>query len=791
MSRPARFLKSLERLLGLVLCLAAAPAFALAEAAQPLLRVGVVLLPPYAMRDNRTQALKGANVEVMNRIAARLKLPLAWQTFPDLASLEAAAKAGEIDAAPGLVQTPAGLALWLYSEPYFRIPHKVVGPKGTKGSVDLEQLPLSDRVALPAHDALVKFITDNYPVLRREPVATERIGLRRLIAGSAEYAIADEAELNILMREPEFSGLAIVGDTGYTQLLRIASRKDRPELNALIDRALAGVPPPELDVIYARWIRPPYPRLADSTRFWARIALLFLLLFVAATIVGLWQKRQRQALEDKLAATRHELDARAAAGEALQLTQFSVDHSTVGILWVNWDSRIRYANRAAESMLGFKGGALLGQPLAELQPELDMDRWLGLWKQVRAEALVGFETDCRHADGHWLPVDVSLSHLRFGDTEYLVAFLTDETEKRRARAALEESEARLAGIAANVPGLVFRLERAGAAADARLAFLSEASLALVGYPATQLLDHARGLAALVHPDDLADYEKSWRAALVSQDNWQWQGRIRTRAGSVRWADLKASARRFDDGRVVWDGILWDISANKESELGLADSRAQLRELSAHLESVREEEKARIAREVHDELGQVLTVLKLETSMCEFAHAEHDAALAARLHTMKKLIDQTFAIVRDVATALRPPILDAGIGSAIEWQARRFEARTQIPVLVSVPETPVKLSDAKAVGLFRILQEALTNVLRHADAHTVVMRLAVAADNLVLTVADDGRGFAPDTARAGFGLVGIRERAMMLGGTLAIESTPGEGTTLTLTVPLDPPEGDPP
>ncbi|MCA4046065.1 sensor histidine kinase, partial [Pseudomonas aeruginosa] len=191
------------------------------------------------------------------------------------------------------------------------------------------------------------------------------------------------------------------------------------------------------------------------------------------------------------------------------------------------------------------------------------------------------------------------------------------------------------------------------------------------------------------------------------------------------------------------------------------------------------------REVHDELGQVLTVLKLETSMCELAYADAQEGLRERLGNMKKLIAQLFQLVRDVATALRPPILDAGIGSAVEWQARRFEARTQIPCLVEVPENSPQLVDAKAIGLFRILQEALTNVMRHAEAHTVQLRLLREGDELCLSVSDDGRGFDVATVGRGssFGLVGMRERVLMMGGTLDIDSAPGEGTTLSVRIPL--------
>ena len=140
-------------------------------------------------------------------------------------------------------------------------------------------------------------------------------------------------------------------------------------------------------------------------------------------------------------------------------------------------------------------------------------------------------------------------------------------------------------------------------------------------------------------------------------------------------------------------------------------------------------------------------------------------------------------MRDVATALRPPILDAGIGSAVEWQARRFEAHAD-SCLVEVPENSPQLVDAKAIGLFRILQEALTNVMRHAEAHTVQLRLLREGDELCLSVSDDGRGFDVATVGRGssFGLVGMRERVLMMGGTLDIDSAPAS-TTLSVRIPL--------
>ncbi|HCV37657.1 MAG TPA: histidine kinase [Pseudomonas sp.] len=751
------------------------------------LRVGLVLQAPYAQFDRRLQQLYGANVELVNWLGQALGLDLTWRNFTDQASLEHALQAGEIDFAPGLTQTPASLRLWLFSDPYMRVPQLVVGARTGAMSVELEKLDAQTRVAVRMPSVLADYLRGNYSGLNVQGVPSEREALQWVVGGQASYAVLDEAQLSRLSRENEFAELVVVGDIGLPQLLRVGSRRDWPMLADVLERGLQAMPAKALEQLHQRWLQPKYPRLSESPGFWQNLALLFgmLLLCTVATLV--WQRRQQRQLERSLLATRESLTERQGREEALRLSQFAIDQSTVGILWVNWDSHVRYANHAVEAMLGYAEAELLERPLSDFEPNLSMDRWLELWKAARAGdgGARQFETQCRRADGSLLPVELSLSFLRFRDAEYLVVYLADVTERHRALAALRESEARLKGIAGNVPGLVFRLEPAPAEGEPEFPYISEGSEALVGYTPAQIQHPLMGLRNLVHPDDRADYHQVQDLAIASDQDWSWQGRILTRQGEQRWADIKASARRLPNGRVAWDGIVWDITQGKRAELALAQSQEQLRELSAHLESVREEEKARIAREVHDELGQMLTVLKLEVSMCELAFADLDPGLHERLGSMKRLIAQLFQLVRDVATALRPPILDAGIASAIEWQARRFEARTQIPCLVQVPDNLPALSDAKAIGLFRILQEALTNVMRHAQAHSVEIELVREDGQLRMTVSDDGTGFRRDQPRpASFGLVGVRERVLMLGGSMALDSEPGEGTSLSVTIPLE-------
>ncbi len=753
-------------------------------------RIGVVMTSPYAEYDPRQRRLSGFNVQFMERVAAGLGVELQWHRFVDEAALEKAMRADEIDLAPGLRQTREGLRVWRYSDPFLRVPRLIIGDLDGPRAIDLERLDSDDVIALEGPGPVADYMRSNYPSQPVLEVASQFEALRQLLEARVRFAVVDELFYGRLSQRAEYASLDVVGDLGNPLLLRIGSRRDSPIMSAVIDQALRSFPAGELSRLQDQWLK---SRSIDQSRrisHWRSLSLLLGLLLLATIAMLIWQRRQQALLETRLKSARRDIELREAAEEAQRLTQFCLDHSTVGILWLNWDSHVRYANQAAGQLLGYPAGGLLEQPLQALEPGLGMDDWLHLWRDARSgvEDHRVHECEWQRADGSRFPAAVTLSFLRFGSKEYLVVFLADITERRRASAALQESEVRLKAMAGNVPGLVFRLERQGPGAPVSIGYISEASQRLVGYSAELLLQPGRGIRSLVHPDDEPGYWSSQQQALDSMSDWHWQGRILTRSGEVRWADIRASVRGQLEGRQVWDGIVWDITDNKRIELELDASRVQLRELAAHVETVREEEKAHIAREVHDELGQMLTVLKLEISMCEISFAELDPGLAARLQGMKRLIAQLFQQVRDVATALRPPILDAGIASAIDWQARRFEERTGIACLVEVPECPPQLSNAKAIGLFRILQEALTNVMRHAQAQTVSLRLEQQEGVLSLSISDDGRGFSVQQGRQGlsFGLVGMRERAQMLGGTLVLDSQPGEGTSIRVSVPLDTP-----
>jgi signal transduction histidine kinase len=229
----------------------------------------------------------------------------------------------------------------------------------------------------------------------------------------------------------------------------------------------------------------------------------------------------------------------------------------------------------------------------------------------------------------------------------------------------------------------------------------------------------------------------------------------------------------------------DITDRKQAEEELEKSRAALRVLAAHLTSVREEERSRIATEVHDELGQFLAVLKLEVQRLARAPVD-EAELRRHVSETSELIDQMMASVHRIQTELRPPVLDVlGLVAAIDWQARQFESRTGIRCRFTPSSEDVRVAPDTSTAVFRIVQEALANIVQHAAAHAVEIGLQIAGDTLTLTVRDDGRGIteADLDRQPSLGITGMRERARLLGGRFTVTGRPGEGTTLTLALPL--------
>lgn len=235
-------------------------------------------------------------------------------------------------------------------------------------------------------------------------------------------------------------------------------------------------------------------------------------------------------------------------------------------------------------------------------------------------------------------------------------------------------------------------------------------------------------------------------------------------------------------------FIHDITERKKTELKLKQSNEQLHQLAAHLQNIRETEQKRIAREIHDELGQQITGLKMDVAWMKKKVNGHETVgfLHEKLDQMTELLDMSVQTVRKISSSLRPSILDdLGLIAALEWQTKEFQKRFSIPIQFTSSEKTLRVDPDIATGIFRLYQESLTNVARHAQATQVTAFLEYRDKHIILSVSDNGKGFDPHLAEAKktMGLLGMKERVLMMGGNLNFISTPGEGTTVMVSIPF--------
>lgn len=262
-------------------------------------------------------------------------------------------------------------------------------------------------------------------------------------------------------------------------------------------------------------------------------------------------------------------------------------------------------------------------------------------------------------------------------------------------------------------------------------------------------------------------------------------RITRRDGSMRWVQTITRPGYSGRNRLL-RGTIMDVTERKHNVEALKRSQELLRDLTAHQDRIKEDERKRIAREIHDELGQTLLALRLDVSMLDTRTATTHPKINDRVRAVLQHIDATVKTVRTIINNLRPSVLDLGLTAAVEWQVEEFRRRSAISCDLIMDAKEYTLSDARATTLFRILQESLTNVIRHANATHVRIELYEDGSNLVMKISDNGIGLDPEDRNKteSFGLVGIEERVLALEGEFQIDSAADEGTSLTIFIPLE-------
>jgi signal transduction histidine kinase len=352
-------------------------------------------------------------------------------------------------------------------------------------------------------------------------------------------------------------------------------------------------------------------------------------------------------------------------------------------------------------------------------------------------------------------------------------------------AELEQVRARFDAIVSNTPGLVFQFVlHAGGAVS--FPYLSDGCQALLGLTAAELHQRPQRFLELILADDRAAYLEAMRASAAALWSWNWEGRIWVDAWKdVKWINLRGTPHALADGAVRWDGIMTNITASKQEQLEVRQSRARLAELSAHTDRVKEQERTRIAREIHDELGGNLTAIKMAVAMlaARLDEAGAPAALREKTDYVDALVDRTIEAVHRISLDLRPSLLDLGLVAALEWQVKEFGKQAGIACSFHANQRDLALNDDQSTALFRIAQEALTNIAKHAGATEVAVRLARTRHHVSLKISDNGSGIGQaDRAKpASFGLRGMAERARALGGTLTLSHAVGGGTVVAIKI----------
>jgi len=464
--------------------------------------------------------------------------------------------------------------------------------------------------------------------------------------------------------------------------------------------------------------------------------------------------------------------------ESEQKYRSLVESTEDSIYLVDRDCKYLFMNNRHLSKLELPITDIIGKTYSECHSQEETREFIEKVAEVfRARKSLWHEYMSSRDERHYLR---TLSPVRepAGAVIAVTVVSKDITERKLAEEAVRESERKYRRLFATVPDAVMISDRT----TGRFIDLNDSALRLYGYNKKEFLQ-------LNYHKIAAEPEKC--DALIRQMlvNEFARGPVlhhKKKDGTTFPAEISASAFVLA-GREVVCCLVRDITERVKAEDELKKSREQLRNLSAYLQSAREQERTSIAREVHDDLGQTLTALKMDLSWLNKKLPKGQEALAEKTTAMMKLVDTSIQSVQRISSELRPGLLDdLGLTAAIEWQAEDFQNRSGIQCAVSFKPDDIVLDRNLATTIFRIFQETLTNIARHANASKVKVNLTLKHNKLILRVTDNGTGIAEKEVSdpRAFGLVGMRERAYVWGGKVDITGAPNKGTTVKVSIPVN-------
>lgn len=455
------------------------------------------------------------------------------------------------------------------------------------------------------------------------------------------------------------------------------------------------------------------------------------------------------------------------------------DLSPVGYLTIDRKGRICEVNRKAANLLGFSPSWLVEKPFVVFVSKRDVSRFLALAMGRTAGHHNTIEIELT-VNGGLLPVQISAARTSQDGTANHRMTLVDLSDIRRTEQELQESLTIWRSLVQNAPDVIMTLDRKGTVIFVNRPIWGRSAKTLIG---ASIFDY-------VPPEQRPELRRRLDQVFDSGER-NTCDIARMTGKTERWysfsfGPVESNLNRSNSSGESTTLIVREISEQKLAEADLRSSSKQLRDFSARLEAVREEERRRLSREIHDELGQALTALRLDLSWLESRTPRDQRQNRKKMASMVKHVDETIQRVRQIASELRPSILDdLGLVAAIEWQLAEFSKRTDIKCIFQGPKRNLEVDEERSIAFFRIAQEALTNVARHANPSMVEVRLDKLGSSLSMTVSDDGRGMVEFemNSSTSLGLLGMKERVARLGGKFKIQSQAGKGTRLVVSVPL--------
>jgi PAS domain S-box-containing protein len=478
----------------------------------------------------------------------------------------------------------------------------------------------------------------------------------------------------------------------------------------------------------------------------------------------------------------NDITERKRAEEALRKSEAEyrllVENANEAIVVVCGDI-VRFANPKAAEISGYSREELMSMPFSNFVYPDDIATMINRRSQ-RLEGKpfnIPYPIRTINKDGSIRWIEVNGVLITWEDKPATLNFVSDITEHKRMEEALQKSEAEYRLLVENANEAII------VAADGNFLFTNPKATEVTGYSKEELL--ATPFIDFIHPDDRQMVkERHLRRLRGERFPGVYPIRIIDKVGKTRWIELNSILVSWGD-RPATLNFVNEITERMKAEKEAKKYRAELSRLSAHLQSVMEGERKRIAHEIHDELGQQLTALKMDLSWIGKNIPKKEEPLIEKIKAMSKYIDATIDTVRKISTDLRPAILDDfGLLAAIESHLEEFQRRTGIKCKVAPRSCEVDLGQGRNMALFRIVQEALTNVARHANAANVEVSLKQRNGSVVLQIKDDGRGVKDEEINSSksIGIVGMRERARLYNGQMQIKGNPGKGTTVKVIIP---------